>query len=263
MVIIIPHADCVFTDWAGWQSPFKIHFKSVFHVRDTIVRNTFIRVEIADVSFEGIVHFQNVSLANVTLLYGEVVSTTDNDYNAAVDFYLTYYADDDANYDVPVDIVQPRERSMWGEEFVLTNATMSDCLYLQALPGTVYPGCPLESINGRARLQAEGKAGPLRTYQAAPYDRSEDADDMDMDPNQWFLAKLLDVDDPWLLEMVEVRTRCHFECVTRTCVMWDPHARGLERLSSSTVERGCGSALRPTRERVWRDDRLVFSFLFL
>ena len=150
------HADCIFTDWVGFRSPFAIHYQSVFHVRDTVLRNMRIDAEIADVSFEGIVHFQNVSLANVTLQHGAVVSTTINDYEHGftADSYVTYYAEDDANYDVALEAVRPDERSLWGEEFVLGNATMSDCMFPLARPGTVYPGCPPESAAGRVRIEA-------------------------------------------------------------------------------------------------------------
>ena len=148
------HADCILTDWVGNKSPFVIQYRSVFHIRDTVLRNMHLDAEIADVSFEGIVHFQNVSLANVTLQHGAVVSTTLNDYESAVGYDLEYSADDDANYDVPLRHVAIDERSAWAEDFLIANATMSDCVNLRARPETVYPGCPGDSIAGRERMHA-------------------------------------------------------------------------------------------------------------
>ena len=51
--------------------------------------------ELVDVSLEGIVHMHNVTLANVTLDRGAIVSTTLNDYQQAIRYILHYYADDD------------------------------------------------------------------------------------------------------------------------------------------------------------------------
>ena len=160
------HADCIFTDWTGFRSPLMIQWRSVFHVRDTVFFNISLDVEVADVSFEGIVHFENVSFSHVALAHGNVVSTTLNDYQLAIGFAVTYYSDDDANYDVPLEPVRPGQHGLFGEEFVIPNATMSDCLFLLASPGTVYPGCPPESVEGRKRVKARSAASDDYMYQA-------------------------------------------------------------------------------------------------
>ena len=200
----------------------------------------YLEAEIADVSIEGIVHFQNVSLANVTLQHGAVVSTTLNDYQFAVGYYLTYYAEDDANYDVPLEVVRPSEQSMWGQEFLIRNSSMSDCVYLMVRPGTVYPGCPPESVAGRARIKARSAPLPPGTAplgvpayaayanyyyadapDAASIDYMDNRDeallshpgieypyfdyDMANDPGVWFVARFLDLDSPWIAELRQVR----------------------------------------------------------
>ena len=221
-----------------------IKYQSVFHIRDTVLRNFDITSEIADVSLEGIVHFQNVSLANVSLQHGNVVGTTLNDYHFAIGYYLTYYAEEDYDFDVELEMVAPDERSMWGEEFRIVNETMSDCVYLLARPGLVYPGCPEESVQRRESIkrrsvgQASASAlladsylttvgGPLsgdyglnnspRPASDFYYDyfattgSPEQAEmvaeynyEYANDPGVWFAAKFLDNDDPWLVATREV-----------------------------------------------------------
>ena len=150
------HADCIFTDWAGFNSPLTIKFQSVVSVRNTTFRNMNLHVEIADVSFEGIVHFVDVRFANVTLQHGAVVSTTLNDYHQAIGFYVTYYADDDADYDVLVSKVPAGDRGVFQEDFVVANDTMSDCLYLLAEGATILPGCGVNTLTARNRTIDRG-----------------------------------------------------------------------------------------------------------
>ena len=235
-------ADCIFTDWAGFRSPFVMKYQSVFHIRDTILRNFDITSEIADVSLEGIVHFQNVSLANVSLEQGAVVSTTLNDYQFAIGYYLTYYAEDDYGFDVELEEVSPDEQSMWGEEFRIVNETMSDCVYLLARPGLVYPGCPQESVQRRESIKrrsaGQASAGQLLAdsdlttaddlfsgdygpdnaprpasdfyydYFAGSPEQAEMVAEYNYeyanDPGIWFAAKFLDNDDPWLVATRQV-----------------------------------------------------------
>lgn len=148
-------ADCIVSDWAGFRSPFVVKFQSVLHIRNTIFLNSYLYSELVDVSFEGIVRFEAVSLANVSLTDGAVVDTTLNDYQQAIAYYLNYYAEDDEAYDVEVEPVPAASRGMFGAEFVIPNATMSDCVYtLGAGPGVVYPGCPPESEAARERLKS-------------------------------------------------------------------------------------------------------------
>ena len=172
-------ADCIFTDWAGFHSPLTIKFQSVVSVRNTTFRNMNLHVEIADVSYEGIVHFEDVRFANVTLEHGAVVSTTLNDYQQAIGFYLTYYADDDANYDMQVYPVPQGARGVFAEDFVVVNEMMSDCVYLLAIQGTVLPGCSKNTLDARNRVMDRGFTSgdyrkstgvPFSTVSSRPYD---------------------------------------------------------------------------------------------
>eukprot|EP00892_Ulva_mutabilis_P000954 jgi/Ulvmu1/1085/UM106_0001.1 len=161
--------ECVFTDWAGFHSPFTVKFQSHGNIRNSVFRNMHLEVEIADVSFEGIVRFENVSLANVTLNRGAVVSTTLNDYQQPVGFYLTYYAEDDEDFDVEIQPVPPSERGVFGEEFVIVEQTMSNCLYLLTAVGTVWPGCPQSSLKARNDTIDRGfDSGEDRTSTGVP-----------------------------------------------------------------------------------------------
>lgn len=149
-----PHADCIFTDWTGLGSPLSIHYQSVANIENTVFRNMRLAVEVADVSYAGAVRLANARFANVTLLYDRVVSTTANDYQQAEGHFLLYYADDDAAYDVPLAPVPELQRSAHGESYMVQDAVMSDCVWLQAAPDDVLPGCPKGSAAARARVRA-------------------------------------------------------------------------------------------------------------
>ena len=113
-------------------------------------------------SLEGIVHMHNVTLANVTLDRGAIVSTTLNDYQQAIGYILHYYADEDEPYDVPLEVVPIAERGLFGAEFVVVNSTLGDCMYL--LSGdVVQPGCPPESVARRQTMKqrAQGRTGAV------------------------------------------------------------------------------------------------------
>ena len=132
-------------------------------------------VEIADVSFEGIVQFEATRLANVTLSKGKIVSTTINDYGPAIGFDLNYYADDDAEYDVLVSAVPQGERGVFGEEWVIHSDTGSDCIYLLAPRGALLPGCSQSTLAARNRTlnrsftgYREGSGGPFAQIRAGP-----------------------------------------------------------------------------------------------
>ena len=163
------HADCVFTDWAGFLSPLTVKFKSVGTVRNSTFRNMNLEVEIADVSFEGIVHFEEARLANVTLSKGNIVSTSLNDYQQAIGFYLSYYADDDAEYDVLVSAVPRGETGVFGEEWVIRNDTASDCIYLLSDPGVLLPGCSQSTLAARNRTIDRGLDTGSRKSNGVPF----------------------------------------------------------------------------------------------
>ena len=179
------HADCIFTDWAGNASPLGLFYSSIANVVDTVFRNMWLHVELADVSFGGVAHFENATLANVSLSHGKIVSTSNNDYTEAVGFMMEYYAEDDADFDVEFTPVPLNQRGMFGEEFRVGNQTMSDCVILPVVNGTILPGCPPSSVQRRLELAMRG---------IGPQDDSTFAAD-------WYNIDdyLLTKDDAWLL----------------------------------------------------------------
>ena len=173
-----PFADCIFSDWSGFHSPLTIKYQSVANVRNTVFRNMALAVEIADVSYEGMVRFANVSFANVTLAHGAVVSTTLNDYQEAIGFYLTYYAEDDVAYDVPLEPVPAGEGGVFGAEFRIKEETLSDCIYLLASAGTVLPGCPTVTLAARNRTIDRGfDSGGDRLSTGVPFSQEPGQDE--------------------------------------------------------------------------------------
>ena len=171
--------------------------ESVTHIRNSVFGNTSIAVELVDVSHGGIVRFNSLALANVSLTHGAVVSTTTNDYEVVGD--VVYYASDDAQYDVPLELVPPGAQTKFGADFVIADATMSDCLYLLAKDGDVFPGCPVESVAGRHRL--------VRSWNPA----LETLDHLGVStPVQGELLMstlLIEPDDDWFVEVRNVRSR--------------------------------------------------------
>lgn len=136
-------------------------YASVTHVRDTVFRNMRLEAALVDVSYGGIVRLDRVALANVTLPHAAVVSTGANDYDSiplmdgvelSEPLSSVYLPDDDAAYDVPVGVVPPGERGPFALEFLVKDATMSDCLF-QLATDPVYPGCPAASAEAR-RIKA-------------------------------------------------------------------------------------------------------------
>ena len=174
-------ADCIFTDWAGAGSPVGVFAGSLANVVDTAFRNVWLAVELVDVSDHGIVRLQNVSLTNVTLTRGNVVTTTGNNYFDDI----RYYASDDENYDVELTPVAVGQRGMFGEEFVIEEQFMSDCVYLRVT--VLMPGCPEESLVRREEVLGRWQHEEL-LYE--DYDWSAEAR---------LQEGLLDASAPWLL----------------------------------------------------------------
>ena len=192
-----PPAECIFTDWSGRGSPLKSTLLSVTHIRNSVFRRMHLGVELVDVSEGGIVRFSGVSLANVTLVHGAVVSTTTNDYSFHDDVF--YLASDDEEYDVVLVPVPPSAKGTFGEDFVIENETMSDCLYMLAKEGQAYPGCPEESVAGRHRLL---RSGDRESFDYLDF--IEDAADGDL-----LLSELLiEPGDDWLKGLQNVRSLC-------------------------------------------------------
>ena len=145
------HADCILTGWTGGASPLEILYESSANVVDTVFRNIRLDVELVDISYGGVVRFEDTKLANISLNHGKIVSTSRieegggrQDTNA-----------EGNDYDVEYTPVPVAERSMFGEEFFIADQTMSDCLYKEAADGVVLPGCPLVSTQRRRELRRQ------------------------------------------------------------------------------------------------------------
>ena len=144
-----------------------------------------LHVELADVSFGGLVHFENAELANVSLSHGKIVSTSENDVIEQSYDTPFYYAEDDAEYDVDFVPVPIADRGIFGEEFRIGDQIMSDCLFMNAMRDTVIPGCPPSSVQRRLEIAMQ---------RVLPHSYTPDYDDWnnidDYIPTQA---------DPWLL----------------------------------------------------------------
>lgn len=182
-----------------------VNYGALAHVHNTVFHDTHLAAELVDVSFDGTVRFSNVSLANVTLDRGAVVSTSNNDYAApqgAVSNFL-YYAEDDEAYDVDVEPVPAAAAGVFGAEFGIADAVMSDCVFLAIVPQTtVMPGCPEESALQRAQILAR-------------FDGAEDDEALllRIEPVSRLRDDMLAADDEWLVRTVQVRVgRCGQKC---------------------------------------------------
>lgn len=144
-------ADCIFTDWGGMLPPLRLTSRGLVSIRDSAFRNAHLRTELVDVSIGGTALFSNVSLVNVELARGAVVGTTHTDQTLMPECDHEYHEDDDEGYDVAVAAVTAAERSVLGEDFVIADGAMSDCLFPRALDGVALPGCPRTSVAARRR----------------------------------------------------------------------------------------------------------------
>eukprot|EP00892_Ulva_mutabilis_P006269 jgi/Ulvmu1/4013/UM188_0003.1 len=185
--------DCIFSDWSGSEPPLA-SIKTVTRVRNSIFRNMHLHVELVDVSFGGIVRLENVALANVSLVHGAVVSTTANDYLDGLGIVI-YTPSDDEDYDVELTLVQPSQRSPLGKDFMIENATMSDCMFLLAREGQVFPGCPARSVAGREQLVHSWDA--TVELEDLPQEPSFD----EYDGEALFNELLLQPDDVWFTQL--------------------------------------------------------------
>ena len=177
------NADCVFTDWFGDSSPLGVLTSSIANVVGTVFRNMWLQREIADVSWGGVIHFENVKLANVTISTAHVVSTSASDYQPIPGYDAYYDPEDDAEFDVEFVSVPVANRGLFGEEFRIGDQIMSDCLSRDALNDTILPGCPPSSVQRRREREAQ-RVLPL-DYGYDDFYRIDD-----YIPTQ---------DDPWLL----------------------------------------------------------------
>lgn len=155
-------ADCTFTDWTGFASPLNIAFQSIGSVRNSTFRNMHLQSEIADVSFNGTAHFEDVRFANVTLKHGFVIGTTLNDDQQATGDYIQYNGDDEAVHsDMTLSPVKEVDSGVLGVELVIENDAVSDCTFMHAAEDVLgRPGCSAAAaITANRRLGGAGESG--------------------------------------------------------------------------------------------------------
>ena len=116
--------------------------------------------EIVDVSYGGLVRFENVLFADAGLPDMHVVGTSMNDYQHAIhrgyEDIGIYYATDDGNYDITTAVLPPDRGGVFDADHIIEMAVMSDCLFLEYGENdmTPQPGCPPESIQARQAVAA-------------------------------------------------------------------------------------------------------------
>eukprot|EP00892_Ulva_mutabilis_P006549 jgi/Ulvmu1/4266/UM194_0006.1 len=184
--------DCIFTDWSGYFSPVSSLFSGLVNIVDTVFRNMRLPVELVDVSDGGVVRFSNVALANVSLAHGNIVSTTGNDYIPVPTFAVTMYAADDENYDVDYTLVPLADRGMFGAEFFIDEAVMSDCVYVRVPEGELLPGCPPATVQARQLVIRRGSEDDT-------LGRQRYSDYLLGDAQDRLAEDLLKPDAPWLV----------------------------------------------------------------
>ena len=156
-------AGCVFVDCVGYRPVLEAKYNSLVAIRNTVFANMSIagQAQIVDVSFVGTALFSNVSLANVGVSRDSVVGTLFNDYEAreacpGEDWY--YLPEDYDGYDVNITPVDRKNCSVFGEEIVIEDEVMSDCMYLKPFmtnPYIVLPGCSVASAETRLRWMGQ------------------------------------------------------------------------------------------------------------
>eukprot|EP00892_Ulva_mutabilis_P004141 jgi/Ulvmu1/2099/UM125_0002.1 len=154
-----PHdlLGCIVTDWVGSTPPLTVVKQFVAHVHNTILRNMQLRAEVVDVSLGSTVRLVNVSLADVEPGEGHIVSTGFRDHiadmgvsNPWLNFKYTVYPGEDYDYpfedaDVLLKPVLPSERSSFGEQYIVGDATRSDCRFVAVAADAILPGCSEKS----------------------------------------------------------------------------------------------------------------------
>lgn len=199
--LLMVTADCIFMDWRGAYSPLNIR-NGAASVVNTDFRNMRLSVEIADVSYGGAVRFRNTALANVDLQQGAVVSTTTNDYNIydgpleLEGYEWEYLPEDDDGFDVKFKQVPPGKQGMSGVEFIISDATMSDCIVLTAAETAVLPGCPPESVQRRRAVRDRQRLTAQDSNDLASNNR-------DASIELWLERALAMEDSGWLPELQE------------------------------------------------------------
>ena len=138
--------------------------------------------EIVDVSYGGLVRFENVLFADADLPDMHVVGTSMNDYQHALNHghhdIGIYYATDDENYDITTAVLPPDRRGVFDADHIIELAVMSDCLFLEYEENDTMPqpGCPQESIQARQAVAARmnNPASTSEVVEAAYYEPDPD-----------------------------------------------------------------------------------------
>ena len=176
------YADCVFTDWSGRSSPLLISRLGSASITDSVFRNMNQSAEIVDVSYGGLVRFENVLFADAGLPDMHVVGTSMNDYQHAfvrgLDDIGIYYATDDENYDVTTAVLPPDRGGVFDADHIIEMAVMSDCLFMEYEENDTMPqpGCPLESVQARQSVAARmnNPNATIEVVEAAYYEPEEE-----------------------------------------------------------------------------------------
>eukprot|EP00892_Ulva_mutabilis_P011364 jgi/Ulvmu1/85/UM001_0088.1 len=174
--------DCIFSDWSGRASPVAVTRYSSAALTNTVFRGMRQTAEIVDVSFGGLVRFEDVLFADANLPEAPIVGTSLNDYQhevgAGVDDHGVYYALDDDNYDVTAALLPPGDGGVFGADHIIEAAIMSDCIFqdFEENDTMPHPGCPPESVAARAAVAArlaDGNA-TLEVVEGAYYEPEDE-----------------------------------------------------------------------------------------
>lgn len=150
-------ADCIFVEWAGDEPMLEAKASSLMAVQSSVLMNVLItgQANIVDVSKGGTALFSQVALVNVHISTASIVGTfTDSESIARNCLYenLENGEDNGTPSDVYISPVDERDRSMFGEEFMIEDAAVSDCAHVplqQSQATVVLPGCaeaPISSL---------------------------------------------------------------------------------------------------------------------
>ena len=130
-----------------------ITYDSSANVVDTVFRSMRLDAELADVSSGGHLRFEDVKLANVSLNHGKVVSTSF--YDDERQYARQEHIAEGEDYDVVYTPVPVAERSMFGEDFLITDQIMSNCVSTNAPDGDLVEDCALVPAQRRKKMSRQ------------------------------------------------------------------------------------------------------------
>ena len=158
------------------SAPLVFVFDTVANVRNTVLLDMRLTAGVADMTGVSTVRFENVSLADVTLVQGDVISTGLYHYEA-----LEYNPDndppeDDAGMDAETEVslewVPPEHRSIFGEQYIISEAILTRCVEWKV---DRPPWCQGEHTQRRGLLPASMSVAMRKSTMLmmhAPVDRS-------------------------------------------------------------------------------------------